>query len=181
MRGARPRIAIGRLRRAALLACMLTACVLGIEAVLLNSGRSPQPPPQDRSKEFAFGQAINAGPEVSQTAIEGILAEPLFVQGRGKAVPPVAAAVPAPEAAPPPAPEPEIRLVGVQLSEKARLAIIQLSDSADMVRAVEGQPVAGWVVERILNDHVELMKESKVRSVYLGDTTPPEGDEAINP
>jgi hypothetical protein len=174
-----PRIAVGRLRRVAAIAGALAVIGVGSEAALLYMHRHVEVVPSDRSKEFSFVPGAGSASETNQASIDLILADPLFVQGRGKAPPPVTAVV-QPLEPPPPAPEPEIHLVGIQLSERARLAIIQLSDSDRAVRAVEGQPVAGWIVARILPDHVELTKETRTRSVYLGDTKAPSEDEATS-
>ena len=110
-------------------------------------------------------------------AIEEALRKPLFIQGRGIDLPPVAA----PVVSPPQEPDPEIRLVGVQLSSDARLALIRLSDADRTLRAVEGQFIGSWILTRIFNDHVELTRKSETRSIYLGDARPPGEDGAAGP
>ena len=178
MRYETPRLALGRLRRAAALACVVAAIGVGLEAAIFFSQAEPDPFPHDRSKEFSIAPPAAAVADNSQAAIDTTLAKPLFVQGRGDAPLPVAVSLPPPPPPPPAAPEAEIRLVGVQISENGKLAILQLSDAEGALRAVEGQPVAGWTVARILRDHVELTKESRSRSIYLADTKPPVDEES---
>jgi hypothetical protein len=157
-------------------ACVAIAAFLIIECWFLYRDRI-QPNRQsidDRSREFSFNVThiqTSSDPDLRDI----ILSAPLFVAGRGKIPPP---APPQAAVVEPTSPEPgaEFRLMGVQLSERDRLAIIQSSNNPKVIRAREGQSIAGWALVRIFSDHVVLAKASRERVLYLGDVTRPAKD-----
>ncbi len=61
-----------------------------------------------------------------------------------------------------PAPEPEkkqtvkVRLAGVVISPKERVALVQESRTREITRLKEGQEIEGWVLESILADRIIL-------------------------
>jgi hypothetical protein len=172
-----PRLALERLRRAVTLVC--TAAIVGLAAEVGFNQLAPDPDPslRDRSNDFLIPMTAGSASDSGQAAIDEVLRRPLFIQGRGVDPPPTAA----PVMPTPPESNPEIRLLGVQLSSEARLAFIQLGDSDRTLRVVEGQSIGPWVLAHILSDHVELTRESETHSIYLGDTKPPSDDEATSP
>ena len=171
------RLMLERVRQAVTAVCIVAIIGFGIEIGLGQIAPDPDPVLRNRTGDFLLSTGSMDGPDRSQTAIDGALHRPLFIQGRGVGPPRVATAV----AIPPSTPDVEIRLLGVELSGVARLAIIQLSDSDHLLRAVEGQPIGSWILARIFGDHIDLTRKSESRSIYLGDTKPPIDDEAADP
>lgn len=165
-----PSISIQRLQTSVIVATLLAVVGYATEYTLLQSSYSGVPALRvdDRSPEFELPPLDSSRTAVDQSATVAILARPLFLQGRGLTLP-----APAEAAAPvPPPPEIAIRLMGVQIFDGTRLAILQLENSERALRAVEGQPVGDWTLKHIYRDHVDLARGSSIRSVYLGDTKP---------
>jgi len=158
-----------RAGRAITLVCVVAVVGAGIEVGLGLTGPDTGPVLRNRASDFLIPAGPGAPANGNRAAIEEALRKPLFVQGRGSEPPRVMAAV----IAPPQEPDPEIRLVGVQLSSDVRLALIRLSDADRTLRAAEGQYIGSWMLTRIFGDHVELARKSETRSIYLGDTRSP--------
>ncbi|MGE5506305.1 MAG: hypothetical protein ACM31L_17920 [Actinomycetota bacterium] len=78
---------------------------------------------------------------------------PLFVRGRKPA--------PGARTARVMAGAPRLALAGVALSGGRRLALLQPDGAKEPVPAAEGAEVAGWTVERVLSDRVELRRGSE--------------------
>jgi hypothetical protein len=134
----------------------------------------PGPLMDDRSREFSFDLVQIQAPS-DPGFRDTILSAPLFVAGRGKE-PPAAPPAPGIAESTSPDPGPQLRLMGVQLSQRDRLAIIQSSNSPKAIRAREGQSIGGWALVRIFSDHVVLAKASRERVLYLGDVKGPTRD-----
>jgi hypothetical protein len=172
-----PRLLLERVGRAITLVSVVAIIGIGIEIGLSQTAPDTSPVPRNRASDFLIPTAPSAPADSSHAAIDEALRKPLFIQGRGIDQPRVTATV----VSPPQEPEPEIRLVGIQLSTDTRLALLRLSDADRTLRAVEGQFIGSWMLTRIFGDHVELTRESETRSIYLGDTRPPGEDGAASP
>jgi hypothetical protein len=168
-------ISLRRLQTSVVVAILLAAVGLATESVLLQRAYSGAPTVRvdDRSSEFALPELGSPNAAIDESVTGAVLAKPLFLPGRGL-LPPAPADAPAPEPSPP---EVTFRLMGVQISNGLRVAILQLDNSATALRAVEGQPVGDWILSRIYPDHVDLARGSRLRSIYLGDSQPrPDSD-----
>jgi hypothetical protein len=168
-------ISMRRLQTSVMVATLLATVGVAAEYILLQRSYSGAPTLRidDRSPEFKLPPLGSAGATIDESVTGAILARPLFLQGRGL----IPLAPTEPVAPAPSPPEIAIRLMGVQIFDGTRLAILQLDNSETALRAVEGQPVGDWTLKRIYRDHVDLARGSSIRSVYLGDTKPrPDGD-----
>jgi hypothetical protein len=177
MTGEVRRLLLERVGRAVTLVSLIAGVGIGIEIGLSQTAPDTGPVPRDRASDFLIPTGSSAPADSNHAAIEEALRKPLFIEGRGIDLPQVAATV----VSPPQESEPDIRLVGVQLSSDARLALVRLSDGDRTLRAVEGQFIGSWMVTRIFGDHVELTRKSESRSIYLGDARPPGEDGAAGP
>ncbi len=101
-----------------------------------------QPPPQHQFNEIS--------------------ARPLFFPSRRPFVPPAG-----PAAAEAVAPSTGIELIGVLLTEQERAALVQPQGEAAAHWVHERQTVAGWLVEAIAADHVQLRDGDRVEIVKL--------------
>lgn len=69
---------------------------------------------------------------------------------------------PRPERAPP-----DIRLTGVILSPKAKVAIVEISRDRSVAHLLEGQKIDGWTIKSILADSLVLESGKRIHRVPL--------------